>query len=105
VISCQLKTSAAVGVYRLPLLRLGRALDFADGAGVFGYLAIGGEQGDAFDGGLGDEETVEWVLVDGRKTVDRDGVFAGDGKFRISIIEQSAAKFPAVYWQQLNDFP
>ena len=74
-------------------------LDFADGAGVFGNLAVGGEEGDAFDGGLGDEEAVEGVFVDGRKTIDGDGVFAGDGKFRVSIVEQSTAKFPGVYFE------
>ena len=70
----------------------GQRSDFADWAGVFCDLAVGGEEGDAFHRGLGDQETVEGVFVQGRKALDGDAVLAGDWEFRIAIGEKVAAK-------------
>jgi hypothetical protein len=53
--------------------------EISDRGWIAGDEGVGGEEGDAFDHRLGNEETIKRIFVDGRKGVDGDGVLAGDG--------------------------
>lgn len=69
-----------------------RASDQLDGAGIFCDGCIVGEEGDSFDGSLGDEETVERVFVDGWQGIDGDSVLTEDRQFDISVVDQAATQ-------------
>ena len=82
---------------RPPLLRLGDGIeggtetarsDLADGAGVLCDLAVGGEQRDAFDHRLSDEQAVEGVFVDWRQVLDGECVLARNGEFEVTVGEE-----------------
>jgi hypothetical protein len=55
-------------------------------------LSVRGDQGDAFDRGLGDEQAVDWVFVEQGKHLHGDRVVAGDREFDIAVFDQISAK-------------
>jgi hypothetical protein len=57
---------------------------------------VGGQQGDAFDHRLHDQDAVIRILVYWRQIVERDGVFAGDRQLIITVIQETAAQKPGV---------
>lgn len=65
-------------------------------AGISSNQRVGGQQDDALDHRLGDENPVERVLVNRRQGVDRNAVFAGDRQFVVAVIEQAPAQYPCV---------
>jgi len=54
--------------------------DPADRAGVAGDLAVSGEQGDAFDGGLCDQDAVEGIFVGAGEEAGAGGMKGADGE-------------------------
>ncbi len=61
--------------------------DLAYGSGVLGDDRVGGQQQDALDCRLRDEQAIEGVLVDRRQTGDRDGMLAGDRELVIAVVQ------------------
>ena len=74
------------------LLAAPRFLHLADGAGVAGQLRVGGQEGDAFGEGLGQQQTIEGVLVQRGQAVAAYRVLAGDGQLGVAVVEQTAAQ-------------
>ena len=67
------------------------------GPGGLRHPRIRGKQGNAFNHGLRHQDPVERVLVEGRQPVDGKGVFAGDGQFAITVVEQPPAQEPRIH--------
>jgi hypothetical protein len=65
---------------------------------------IRGQQGDAFDHRLGDQDAVEGVLVDRRQAVERDGVLARDQQLAIAVIQKTATQ-PGTLTRKLRQRP
>jgi len=57
---------------------------------VFRHGCVVGQESDAFDGGLGDQQAVDRVLVDRRQLVDGDGMGAENGQFVVAVVDQAA---------------
>ncbi len=55
-------------------------------------MLVDGEKKDALDRGLGDEQAVEGVFVNGRKAKDGDRVLAGYRQFGVSAGEELSRK-------------
>ena len=75
---------------RAKLARL--MLHLAHGPRVAGQLRVAGEEGDAFAEGLGQQQPVEGIFVQGRQAVDAHRVLAGDGKLDVAVVEQTPAQ-------------
>src|SRR5258708_6858433 len=67
-------------------------LHLAHGPPVLGQLRVAGQEGDALAEGLGQQQAVEWIFVQGREAIDAHRVLAGDGKLDIAIVEQPPAQ-------------
>ena len=68
----------------------------AHGSWVLCDNGVGGEQQNALDCRLCDEQAIKGILVDRRQSGDRDGVLAGDRQFIVSIVQQAATQEPRI---------
>src|SRR5712691_10457223 len=73
---------------RLPTSPIGS--DLSDGTAAASQLIIRSQEGDAFDQRLRDEQAIEWIFVDRRKSVDVHRVLARDRQFEVAVVEESA---------------
>jgi uncharacterized protein (UPF0128 family) len=55
-------------------------------------LRVGGEQCDAFDERLGQQDSVKRIFVQRRKRVDADGVLARNRQLDVTVVEKGAPK-------------
>src|SRR5258708_40312920 len=69
-------------------------LHLAYGPPVLGQLRVAGQEGDALAEGLGQQQAVEWIFVQGREAIDAHRVLAGDGRLSIPGVEQPPARQP-----------
>lgn len=68
-----------------------------DRSGILRHQRIGGQQRDALDHRLRNEDAVKRVLVYWRQTVEGDGVLTGNRQLGIAIIQETTAQKPGVY--------
>ena len=59
--------------------------DLANRTGILRDLPVGGQQRDALDHGLRQQNAVERVLMDRRQGIRRDRVLAGDREFGVTV--------------------
>ena len=64
--------------------------DLPDQVGILRHQRVAGQKRDGLRNGLGDQHTVEWVLVQRRQKVDGDGMGARDRKFDIAVVDEAA---------------
>src|SRR5690606_15787736 len=60
--------------------------------GVAGQLRVAREQGDALGEGLGEQQPVERILVQGRQGVDAHRVLTADGQLGVAVVQQATAQ-------------
>ena len=71
---------------------LHRPSDFSNWTPIACHHRIGSQQRQALNHCLRNETMIEGILVDRRQAFDGNRMFAGGGKFRITVVQQTAAQ-------------
>src|SRR5437868_5138939 len=61
-------------------------------AAIFDNFVISCQQGDAFNGGLGDDKTIKRIFVNVWQCVDGDRVLAENRQFAVAVVQQSPSQ-------------
>src|SRR5665647_2896797 len=64
---------------------------------VSGHNGVGGEQRDPLRAGLRYQDAIERVFVDGRQTLHKNSVRAGNGQLAVAVVQQAAPQQPCIH--------
>jgi hypothetical protein len=71
---------------------LKRSSDLPDRSRIARELRVARQERDALDERLGDQQTIERILVQRRKRVDADRVLAGDRQLGVAVVKEAATE-------------